>query len=58
MVAFDAIPWDRVVDVDELSMLRRFVRERQENTFEVFAGTTRSGTLHTLHRKQAAAASL
>ncbi len=54
LIPFDAIPWARMRDIDEVSMLRRFVRERQENTFEVFAGTTRSGTLHALHRQQTA----
>lgn len=49
LIPFEAIPWHRVADVDELSMLQRFVRERQENTFEVFAGTTKSGTLRALH---------
>jgi hypothetical protein len=48
LLARSEIP-NRIRDVDELSMLRRFLKERQENAYEVFAGTTESGTFHTLH---------
>jgi flavin reductase (DIM6/NTAB) family NADH-FMN oxidoreductase RutF len=48
MIPFETTPWDLIPDADERSMLRRFVKERQENTYEVFAGTTESGTFHVL----------
>ena len=43
--AFDAIPWSRLPDDAIRTMLRRYVTERQENTFGVYMGDHRSGTV-------------
>ncbi len=47
---FDAIPWDRVRDAAVRSMLERFVRERDEDTFGVYVGGADRGTVQALAR--------
>ena len=47
MVDLERIDFDSIEDADERSMLRRFVRQRGENSFAIFAGTNRGGRLHT-----------
>jgi flavin reductase (DIM6/NTAB) family NADH-FMN oxidoreductase RutF len=46
LVRFNEIDFERVDDPDERSMLRRFVRQRSENSFEIFAGTNEGGRFH------------
>ena len=44
-VAFDAIPWLKLPDDAIRTKLQRYVTERQENTFGVYMGDHRSGTV-------------
>lgn len=46
--AFDDIPWDRLPDDAVRSMLRRYVAERREDTFGVYAGDTEDGVVQPL----------
>jgi len=49
-VGFDAIPWPRLPDEAIRTMLRRYVTERQENTFGVYVGDHRSGTVRAVSK--------
>lgn len=44
-VPFDDIPWSQLSDDAIRAMLRRYVTERQENTFGIYVGDHRSGTV-------------
>ncbi|CAM5762888.1 flavin reductase [Labrys miyagiensis] len=46
LFAFDEIPWSGLRDDAVRSMLRRFVRERQENEFGVYIGNAEEGIVH------------
>ncbi|WP_413990055.1 alpha/beta fold hydrolase [Labrys okinawensis] len=46
LFAFDEIPWNGLRDDAVRSMLRRFVREREENEFGVYIGNAEEGTVH------------
>lgn len=48
LVPFDAIPWPRLRDEAVRSMLRRFVRERSEDTFGIYVGDSEHGMVQTL----------
>ncbi|CAN7366330.1 alpha/beta fold hydrolase [Bosea sp. LjRoot9] len=48
LVPFDEIPWERLRDEAIRSMLRRYVRERSEDSFGVYIGDTESGTVQPL----------
>jgi flavin reductase (DIM6/NTAB) family NADH-FMN oxidoreductase RutF/pimeloyl-ACP methyl ester carboxylesterase len=47
---FDRIPWGRLRDPAVRSMLARFVREREEDTFGVYVGDADRGTVQALAR--------
>jgi flavin reductase (DIM6/NTAB) family NADH-FMN oxidoreductase RutF/pimeloyl-ACP methyl ester carboxylesterase len=48
VVPFDRIPWDGLRDDAIRSMLRRYVRERTEDTFGVYIGDAERGTVQAL----------
>lgn len=48
LVAFAAIPWDRLRDPSVASMLRRYVKERREDAFGIYVGDAERGTVQTL----------
>lgn len=50
LFAFDDIPWAGLRDDAVRSMLRRFVREREENEFGVYVGNADEGTVHRVGR--------
>lgn len=47
-IPFDAIPWMRLPDEAVRSMLRRYVAERQQNTFGIYVGNHQSGTVRSV----------
>jgi flavin reductase (DIM6/NTAB) family NADH-FMN oxidoreductase RutF len=44
-VDFQDIPWDRIADPTEASVLARYVREHENGDFGIYAGTELSGTV-------------
>jgi (E)-2-((N-methylformamido)methylene)succinate hydrolase len=48
VIPFDRIPWDGLRDDAIRSMLRRYVRERTEDTFGVYIGDAERGTVQAL----------
>jgi flavin reductase (DIM6/NTAB) family NADH-FMN oxidoreductase RutF len=46
LFTFDDIPWSGLRDDAVRSMLRRFVREREENEFGVYVGDAEEGMVH------------
>ena len=53
LVGFSEIPWDRLQDEAVRSMLRRFVREREEDAFGIYVGDADRGTVQALARPTA-----
>jgi hypothetical protein len=48
LVPFRDIPWDDIHDSALRSMIERYVREREENSFGVYVGDTTSGRVQPL----------
>ena len=48
VVPLDTIPWDKLADEAVRSMLRRFVKERSEDTFGIYVGDSETGTVQSL----------
>ncbi|MEZ0167810.1 flavin reductase [Microvirga sp. TS319] len=48
LVGLDEIPWDRIKDEAVRSMLGRFVREQNEDTFGIYVGDADHGTVKAL----------
>ena len=51
VIPFDRIPWDGLRDDAIRSMLRRYVRERTEDTFGVYIGDAERGTVQALAKQ-------
>jgi len=49
-LAFEAVPWERIADAAVGSMLRRYIAEREEDTFGVYVGGRATGTVERLAR--------
>jgi hypothetical protein len=45
---FDSIPWDRICDKAEQTMLKRYVQEREADAFGIYVGDARAGKVNTL----------
>jgi flavin reductase (DIM6/NTAB) family NADH-FMN oxidoreductase RutF len=45
LIPFAEVPWERIVDSDERKMVSRYINERTEDSFGVFAGSKVDGTL-------------
>ena len=50
LVAFDAIPWERVRDAALATMLRRYIAEKRQDLFGIYVGDAEHGTVHNLAR--------
>lgn len=48
LVPFPDIPWDRIADPAERSMIERYVREREEDSFGIYVGDAASGRVRPL----------
>ena len=48
LFSFRAIPWDRLRDSAVASMMRRYVKERREDTFGIYVGDAEQGTVQPL----------
>jgi hypothetical protein len=51
MIPFADVPWDALRDDAIRSMLRRYVRERSEDTFGIYIGDAERGTVHALAKQ-------
>jgi flavin reductase (DIM6/NTAB) family NADH-FMN oxidoreductase RutF len=48
LISFNSIPWQQLKDDAVRSMLRRYVRERSEDTFGIYVGDAERGTVRAL----------
>jgi hypothetical protein len=48
IVPLNQVPWERVADEAVRTMLERFVKERSEDTFGIYIGDSKTGTVHPL----------
>ncbi|HYB08518.1 MAG TPA: flavin reductase family protein [Alphaproteobacteria bacterium] len=54
LVPFEEIPWPKLRDEAVRSMLRRYVREREEDAFGIYVGDTDRGTVQALAKQSRA----